>query len=221
MWRKRYLQGGAVSLMNTKNIKLDMSLDMDEKVSSEDAETLRKQMYELQMEMDILKETIKILKKDPGVDWKTLKNREKVAVIDAMKSKYALPKLLNKLELSRSSYYYQIESQSGKDKYQHLRIEIIRIFEKNKCCYGYRRIHAEPRKISIRVSEKVVQRIMKEKVLIVKTRKNKYNSYKGEITPTVLNEVNKNFHSDGPYKLLLSDISEFSIPAGKVYLSPA
>lgn len=34
---------------------------------------------------DILKETINILKKDHGVDWKNLKNREKVAVIDAMK----------------------------------------------------------------------------------------------------------------------------------------
>jgi len=36
----------------------------------------------------------------------------------------------------------------------------------------------------------------------------------------VPNRVERDFHSDGPYKLLLSDISEFSIPAGKVYLSP-
>ena len=62
---------------------------------------------------------------------------------------------------------------------------------------------------------------MKEEVLIVKTRKNKYNSYKGEITPAVPNEVDRNFHSDKPGELLLSDISEFAIPAGKVYLSPA
>jgi len=38
----------------------------------------------------------------------------------------------------------------------------------------------------------------------------------GEITPAVLNEAERNFHSDNPGELLLSDISEFAIPAGKV-----
>ncbi|MGE9876276.1 hypothetical protein [Hornefia butyriciproducens] len=73
--------------MNTKNIRPGKLPDMDEKISSEEVESLRKQMYELQLEVDILKETINVLKKDPGVDWKDLKNREKVAVIDAMKEK--------------------------------------------------------------------------------------------------------------------------------------
>lgn len=60
MWRKRYLQGGAASLMNTKNIKPGKLPDMDKKISSEEVESLRKQMYELQLEVDILKETINI-----------------------------------------------------------------------------------------------------------------------------------------------------------------
>ena len=47
MWRKRYLQGGAASLMNTKNIKPGKLPDMDKKISSEEVESLRKQMYEL------------------------------------------------------------------------------------------------------------------------------------------------------------------------------
>lgn len=54
-WRKRYLQGGAVSLMNTKNITPDELPDNDGKISYEEVENLRKQMYELQMEVDILK----------------------------------------------------------------------------------------------------------------------------------------------------------------------
>lgn len=65
MWRKRYLQGGAASLMNTKNIRPGKLPDMDEKISSEEVESLRKQMYELQLEVDILKETINVLKKRP------------------------------------------------------------------------------------------------------------------------------------------------------------
>lgn len=222
IWRKRYLQGGAVSLMNTKDIIPKKLPEMDEKISSETVEALRKQMYELQMEVDILKEIINVLKRDPGVDWKNLKNREKVAVIDAMKDKYPLPKLLSVMELSRSSYYYQINVLTRDDKYRDLRADIRRIFGENKACYGYRRIHAELKKIGIRVSEQVVCRIMGEEDLEVKTRKaKKYNSYKGEITLAVPNEVQRDFHRDNPEELLLTDISEFAIPAGKVYLSPA
>ena len=221
-WRKRYLQGGAVFLMNTKNITPDELPDNDGKISSEEVEDLRKQMYELQMEVDILKETINVLKKDPGVDWKALKNREKAAVIDAMKEAYPLPDLLRKMEMSRSSYYYQAKSLSRKDKYRHLRAEIIRIFKENKGRYGYRRIYAELRKLKIEVSEKIVRRIMKEEGLKVKTRKTKkYNSYKGEISPAVPDEVQRNFHRENPGELLLTDISEFAIAAGKIYLSPA
>lgn len=53
------------------------------------------------MEIDILKETIKVLKKDPGIDQVALKNREKAVIIDAMKSKYPLPGLLKQLGLSK------------------------------------------------------------------------------------------------------------------------
>ena len=222
MWRKRYLQGGAASLMNTKNIRPGKLPDMDEKISSEEVESLRKQMYELQLEVDILKETINVLKKDPGVDWKDLKNREKVAVIDAMKEKYPLPILLRRMKLSRSSYYYQIKAFAAEDKYEYLRHEVVRIFLENKARYGYRRVHAELKKTGIKVSEKVVRRVMKEEGLEVKIRKvRKYSSYKGKISPAVPNEVQRDFHSEKPDELLLSDIREFAIPAGKVYLFPA
>ena len=221
MWRKRYLQGGVFSLMNTKNIKLEKLPDTYGNIPSEEIELFRKQMYELQLEVDILKETINVLKKDPGVDLNDLKNKEKVAVIDAMKEKYPLPVLLRKMKLPRSSYYYQIKALVTEDKYKHIRREVDRIFMKNKARYGYRRIHAELKKIGIKVSEKVVRRVMKEDGLEVKIRKKKkYSSYKGEISPAVPNEVQRNFHSEKPDELLLSDISEFAIPTGKVYLSP-
>ncbi len=62
---------------------------------------------------------------------------------------------------------------------------------------------------------------MKEEHLVAKRpNKKKYSSYQGEITPAVENKVNRNFHADEPNKLWLTDITEFAIPAGKVYLSP-
>lgn len=63
---------------------------------------------------------------------------------------------------------------------------------------------------------------MKEEGLEVKIRNaKKYNSYKGEISPVVPNNVQRDFHNDSPEELLPSDISEFAIPSGKVYLSSA
>ena len=57
----------------------------------------------MQLEMDILKETISVLKKDLGINLDPLKTREKVVIIDALQQKYSLPELLLKLGLSRSS----------------------------------------------------------------------------------------------------------------------
>ena len=63
---------------------------------------------------------------------------------------------------------------------------------------------------------------MREKQLVVKCSKvRKYNSYQGgEISPEVPNIVARNFKSEKSNQKGLTDITEFSIPAGKVYLSP-
>lgn len=52
------------------------------------------------------------------------------------------------------------------------------------------------------------------------TRCRKYNSYAGEITPAVPNILSRNFDTSLPNQKWVTDITEFSIPAGKVYLSP-
>jgi transposase InsO family protein len=176
---------------------------------------------EMQLEIDILKETINVLKKDPGVDQTALRNREKAVIIGALKNKYSLPVLLNKLDMARSSYFYQIKVISGNDKYHELRDRVRKLFEGNKECFGYRRIHALLKNQSTTVSEKVIRRIMKEENLTVQIKKTrKYNSYKGEISPAAENLINRNFHAECPNQKWLTDITEFSIKAGKAYLSP-
>jgi transposase InsO family protein len=51
-------------------------------------------------------------------------------------------------------------------------------------------------------------------------KKRKYSSYMGEISQAVENLVDRDFHADIPNKKWLTDLTEFHIPAGKVYLSP-
>ena len=47
-----------------------------------------------------------------------------------------------------------------------------------------------------------------------------FSSYAGEISPEVANIIKRDFHADAPNTKWLTDITEFSLPAGKVYLSP-
>ena len=107
------------------------------------------------------------------------------------------------------------------DKYGDLRVDIIFIFNTAYKAYGYRRIYLELKNRGIKVSEKVVRRIMGEEGLIIKSsKKKKYNSYLGEISPAVDNLVARDFSAEKPNEKWLTDISEFALPSGKVYLSP-
>ena len=71
-WRKRYLQGGVASLVNTKKYQTGKNYRIwMKRYLPEEIESLRKQMYELQLEVDILKETINVLKKTPASTGRT------------------------------------------------------------------------------------------------------------------------------------------------------
>lgn len=64
-------------------------------------------------------------------------------------------------------------------------------------------------------------KLMQEEMLIVpNVKRKKYSSYKGEITPAVPNVIERDFHAEQPNMKWLTDITEFHIPAGKIYISP-
>lgn len=91
-------------------------------ISSDEINQLKSQIQDMQLEIDILKETINVLKKDPDIDQSALSDREKAVIIDVLKNRYSLPLLLQKLQLSKSSYYYQEQSLQKEDKYTLLRV---------------------------------------------------------------------------------------------------
>lgn len=107
------------------------------------------------------------------------------------------------------------------DKYAAVRHSLAEIFEANRRCYGYRRLQASLARQSVIISEKVVQRLMKQELLVVaRPRRRRFGSYLGEISPAPENLINRDFHAKAPNVKWLTDITEFQIPAGKVYLSP-
>lgn len=186
-----------------------------------EAEQLQKQIQRLRLQKDVLVEVAKVLKKDKDANPQTLSNREKTIVIDVLRKSFKLKDLLEVMELSKSSYFYQRTAQSKTDKYASVKEQIIDTFNRNYRCYGYRRIWYSLRRFGTRISEKIVRRIMRqEKLYAYYPRKRRFCSYCGEVSPEVPNLLQRNFQATEPNQKWLTDITEFAIPAGKVYLSP-
>lgn len=222
-WRKELLGEGRTLKMPTPADN-DKSIDklMREKAELEaKVKHLERDVHKLQLERDVLEKAGDLLKKEKGINLDILTNREKVFLIDALRSNYNFKELLSTLNLPKSSYYYQIQCIKREDKYKEIRAKVKELFINNKERYGYRRIHCLLKREGITISEKVIRRIMNDDHLIVKAAKrHKYSSYKGELSPAVKNIVNRNFSASAPNQKWLTDITEFRIPAGKVYLSP-
>lgn len=184
-------------------------------------ESLERDVRCLQLEHDILKKANEILKKGLGVSLQYLSNQEKTLLVDALKHTYTLTELLSVLDLARSSYFYHCARRLLPDKYADARQALAEIFHGNHRCYGYRRMHAALARRQLSISEKVVRRLMKQECLAVAThKKRRYGSYMGEISPAPENIINRDFRASSPNEKWLTDITEFQIPAGKVYLSP-
>jgi transposase InsO family protein/transposase-like protein len=183
-------------------------------------ESLQRDIRQLQLQHDILKKANELLKKGLGVDLQLLSNREKTLLVDALKQTYSLSDLLSELDLARSSYFYHRARLGTSDKYAAARRAITEIFDLNYRCYGYRRIQAALGRQEVFVSEKVVRRLMRQESLSVTTKRRRYGSYQGEISPAPENLINRDFRATAPNKKWLTDITEFQIPAEKVYLSP-
>lgn len=218
-WKNQLL--GTEAPASMKRQKDSTPPDVEQEELKRQLDELRRNVHRLQLEQDVLKKANELIKKDLGVDQRLLTNREKTQLVDALTHAYALTDLLNEVGLARSSYFYHRANRNVADKYAEVRRTMTEVFERNHRCYGYRRLKASLSELRLRVSEKVVQRLMKQEQLVAATSKRRrYGSYQGEISPAPANLLNRNFSAAAPNEKWLTDITEFQIPAGKVYLSP-
>ncbi len=137
-------------------------LDLEQQV-----EALQRGIRKLQLEHDLLKRANELLKKGLGVDLPLLSNQEKTLLVDALKHTYTLSELFAELDLARSSYFYHCARLKSPDKYADARVAITDVFQSNHRCYGYRRMRAALGRRQLHISEKVVQRLMKQERLVV------------------------------------------------------
>lgn len=130
--------------------------------------------------------------------------------------------LLKIANLSSSSYYYQCEVLSKDDKDWELKQAIVKIYNEHKGYYGYRRITLELKKTFRNVNHKAVQRVMQLLGLkaIIRLRRRKYNSYKGDVGRIAPNLLERNFNANRVNEKWVTDVTEFKVNDRKLYLSP-
>lgn len=142
--------------------------------------------------------------------------------------------MLEFFNIAKSTYFYNINNYKNEDKDIDLKTKIEDIFKKHTGRYGYRRVGLALRNEGILVNHKKVKRLMKLLNLFGRKPKAKYKSYQGEVGKTAKNlllvkEINsetntityvRNFKTEGLNQLWGTDVSEFHIAAGKLYVSP-
>ena len=188
-----------------------------------DVERQRREKRELDVEIAIRRGALELLGKEPGADPENLTNREKTLLVKTVSETLGVTarSLLPVVGIARSTYHYQLKSMKRPDKDAPL-LELVReAFENSERRYGYKRIHLELKSMGVRVSAKRIMRLMTSHGLVPLFKSAKrYSSYKGELTKAPKNLVNRDFHAEAPNRLWVTDLTEFSIPAGKAYLSP-
>jgi len=136
--------------------------------------------------------------------------------------------------LPRSDYYYWKNRTDPDTENSELMDAITSIYEDNHKRYGYRRITLQLKNEGWTVNHKMVKRLMSKLNLYGITPRAKYKSYKGDFNGTVDNkllykrvdtkkhrtEYIRDFSTSDVNEKWTTDVSEFHIAAGKLYLSP-
>ena len=133
-------------------------------------------------------------------------------------NEFKLEALLKYAEITRSTFYYQLNRIKEPDKYKEIKEEITAIYHENKGRYGYRRITLELHNRGFVINHKTVRRLMKELGLQCFVRA--YKSYKGEVGKICDNLLNREFEAENPNEKWVTDVTEFKVHNEKLYLSP-
>ena len=149
-------------------------------------------------------------------------------ILETLNSNDSLP------SLPRSDYYYWKNRIDPDTKNSDLMDAITTIYANSRKRYGYRRITLQLKNEGWTVNHKAVKRLMSKLKLYGITPRAKYKSYKGDFNGKVNNkllykrvdtkkhrtEYIRDFSTSNVNEKWTTDVSEFHIAAGKLYLSP-
>lgn len=155
-------------------------------------------------------------------------------VVVELRQQFKLNVLLKASGIKKATFFYTVNKVNKDDKNEEVFRQIEEIYHENKGRYGYRRILLELANRGYRVNHKKVKRIMRLLNVRGITPRGKYNSYKGDQNGTCKNLLlgkavggerskttyERDFSTTACNQKWTTDVSEFHIAAGKLYLSP-
>ncbi|MBB2309735.1 IS3 family transposase [Escherichia coli] len=215
-WIKGYHKSGDEAFIRRRKEKsMTRSDDTHENEANMTPEEMKNELRYLRAENAYLKAMQEHLleKKPPGAG-------EKTKVIRSLRCGHCQSDLLKAAGLARSTLYYQLSLQKGKDKYADVKQLIASIFHEHRGCYGYRRIHCELQKRGLKFSGKTVRKLMQQLGLKSPVRLKKYRSYRGNMGLAAENILQRQFKAEAPCEKWVTDITEFRAGGQKLYLSP-
>lgn len=149
---------------------------------------------------------------------RVLSNIEKTKLVQKYKNICQLNQLLTFIQLSKSTYYYQLEKEDKHIETCALEHQIILEFETHKGNYGCRRITQALKNKGYQISVKTVRNIMNKYGLKGKVPTKKYDSYKGELSSLIPDLLNRDFDSQVPFQKLVTDITSVTVGKRKLYV---
>ena len=145
-------------------------------------------------------------------------------MVAELSGRYGLSDLLECAGLARSSYYYALSHPKGPTRPE-LWESVGEIFSRTANGCGHRQIAMCLRaERGARIADKTVLKIMREMGIRCGIRRetayHRYNSYRGVVGRTFENVIGRDFHADGPWQKMGTDVTEFRQKWGKAYLAP-
>ena len=135
---------------------------------------------------------------------------------------FPVEKMCKVLRLSRSSYYSWKNREPSKREKENKMLEemIVEIHLKSRGTYGSPRISRELQELGFSASKPRVARLMKSNGIQSKIRKKwKITTNSNHKYPIVPNKLNRNFTTETPNEVWVSDITYIATKEGWLYLT--
>lgn len=226
-WARAERMEGAMALAQ----RADLDAAPVPRADPDDLEALREENAALRLELARARAVLDVLKGgEPGRGPGSMTSAERAEVAEALRGEFGLGEALRAAGIARSTYYYQRGRRRAPDRLPGLRERVRALFAEGRGVWGYRTIWARLRldpDDPVRVSEKVVRRLMREEGLEVRylRRRRRWSSYAGELSEAPPNlplrpDGTHDFSASRPNELWVTDVTMFTIGSGRCWLSP-
>ena len=122
------------------------------------------------------------------------------------------------LQISRSTYYFEINKHKTNTQYERdndINETIIQVFHSNRKCFGTRRIKKALRKQGLIVSRRRIGRMIKQNNLVSTYTIASYKSYPSKSNERLItNGLGRDFNRAQPREVIVSDLTYVKV-AGK------